>query len=121
MIQQLTEEQRRTREVLIKYASKGQFVTYGDLIKDARLNFDMSSPYDRGLLGKILGAISNYEHSDGRPLLSSVAVSKECRHSDGFYKLAEEHSKGNWELLKAKDWAMTEMKETFNYWKSHKS
>ena len=32
----------------------------------------MSSPYGRGLLGKILGAISDYEHSDGRPLLSSV-------------------------------------------------
>ena len=117
---QLTEEQRRTREILIKYASKGHFITYGDLIKEARLNLDMSSPYDRGLLGKILGAISDYEHSDGRPLLSSVAVSKDKHHSDGFYKLAEELGYGKWEQLKTEYLAMTEMSKTFDYWKSHK-
>ena len=113
----LTQEQRRIREILIDKAKQAQTICYTDLVKVAKLNLDMTNPYHRALLGKLLGAISSFEHANGRPMLSSVVVSKETNSpSDGFYKLADELGYGNWRTLRKILWGFQELKRAFDYW-----
>lgn len=117
----LTEEEKRTRQVLIDYASRREGIKYADLIEKAQLNLNMKNPHHRGLLGNILGKISEYEFGHGRPLLSSVAVLQDLKkHSDGFFKLAQDLGLGNWESLKKDGFDNTEMTRTFNYWQHNK-
>jgi len=96
----LTKEEKTVRNILINVASKKQLIYYSDLCKTANLRLDMSIPADRGKIGEILGHISRYEHENGRPLISSVVVSRSMEQGDGFFKLAEELGFGNWKKLK---------------------
>lgn len=118
---ELTHEQERVRQILITHASRGKYVVYTELVKEANLDLNMSNPYHRTLLGHILGAISVYEHENGRPMLSSVVVSKDSlMPSDGFYKLAEELGHGEWHKLKEAFWGIEEMKCAFTFWETTK-
>lgn len=120
-INELTPEQNRVRELLIAIAATDKFYYYSDLIKDAGLNLNMSKPADRGKIGQLLGAISAYEHRQGRPMLSSLVVTKNFEQGDGFFKLAEELGFGNWRVLKEDGKFEREMIEsTRNYWSTHK-
>ncbi len=118
----LTDEEKRTRQVLIDYASRREGIRYENLIEKAQLNLSMKNPHHRGLLGKILGNISQYEFEHGRPLLSSVAILQDMKkkHSDGFFKLAADLGLGNWQTLKKSGFDNTEMTRTFNYWQHNK-
>lgn len=117
---ELTQEQQRVRTILIEIARKGQPKSYTDLVRMANLDLDMTNPYHRNLLGQILGGISVYEHANGRPMLSSVVVSKGSgMPSDGFYKLADELGHGNWRKLKKDFWGIKEMKRAIKHWKEH--
>lgn len=91
----LTDEEKRARQVLIDYASRREAIKYADLIEKAQLNLSMRNPHHRGILGEILGNISIFEHENDRPLLSCVAVLANLKHSDGFFKLADELGYGN--------------------------
>lgn len=82
----LTKEEKTVRNILINVASKKQLIYYSDLCKTANLRLDMSIPADRGKIGEILGHISRYEHENGRPLISSVVVSRSMEQGDGFFK-----------------------------------
>ena len=95
----LTKEEKTVRNILINVASKKQLIYYSDLCKTANLRLDMSIPADRGKIGEILGHISRYEHENGRPLISSVVVSRSMEQGDGFFKLAEELGFGNWKMF----------------------
>jgi len=54
-------------------------------------NLDMESQADRNEIGRILGAISEREHKEGRPLLSAVVVLSGIRYpGKGFPALAQE-------------------------------
>lgn len=115
----LTKEQEKVKQILITHVIKGECVVYTDLVEEAELDLDMSNPYHRNLLGEILGGISVCEHSNGRPLLSSVVVLKESlMPSAGFYKLAEELGHGNWRKLKDAFWGIDEMKRAFAFWQN---
>lgn len=118
---ELTQEQERVRQILISIAQKGDRpVTYSELLKIANIDLDMSNPYHRNLLGKVLGAISTYEHENGRPMLSSVVVSKDTfMPSNGFYKLADEFGYGEWRRLKDNMWGINEMNRAFEFWKNY--
>ena len=51
----------------------------------------MSIPYDRGVLGHILGEISWNEGAEGRPMLSRVAIhAGDYKQGQGFFDLAED-------------------------------
>ena len=116
-MEDLTQEQLRVREILIDRAKRAQTICYSDLVNLAKLNLDMTNPFHRALLGKVLGAISSFEHANGRPMLSSVVVSKETNSpSDGFYKLADELGHGDWRKLKQNLWGFQELKRAFEYW-----
>ena len=80
----LTKEEKTVRNILINVASKKQLIYYSDLCKTANLRLDMSIPADRGKIGEILGHISRYEHENGRPLISSVVVSRSMEQGDAF-------------------------------------
>lgn len=121
----LTEEEKRVRNILITKASQREatreerLICYSELIEEAPLKLSMRTPYHRTLLGVMLGNISEYEHEHGRPLLSVIAVKANFKHSDGFFKLAEDLGFGNWEKLKADNFDNTEMTRCFNYWQHH--
>lgn len=75
------------------------------------------NPADRGKIGEILGHISRYEHENGRPLISSVVVSRSMEQGDGFFKLAEELGFGNWKKLKnGKMFEYDMINKAHNFW-----
>lgn len=109
----LTDKEKKVRDILIREAKRKSIITYGDLIKEAHLELDMSNPYHRSLLGNILGDVSEYEHEADRPLLSCVAVSKDYKHSQGFYNLAKYlgYSSNDWPKF-----AIDELNKAHAFW-----
>lgn len=80
-------------EELKKVARAGGTTTYGEIAPLASL--DMSRADHRNQIADILGEISSYEHSQGRPMLSVVVVHSE--HGEdagmpgkGFFELARQ-------------------------------
>lgn len=113
----LTEEERRIREILIEIASKKNVITYSELIIKAKLDLDMNAPYDRGVIGRLLGSVSAFEYEEGRPMLSSVVITVSGKQGDGFFKLAEELGFGDWKKLKKGGiFEYEEMSRAHNYW-----
>ncbi|MBQ8969239.1 MAG: hypothetical protein IJ064_05865 [Bacteroidaceae bacterium] len=116
---QLTDEDKRVRNILIDVAAKEETITASDLVVKANVPLNMTSPNDRKLLGRILGRIVEYEHESGRPMLSSVIVSKSKVRGDGFFKIAEQLGYGDWQTLKNDGFATKQMNEAYKFWKKH--
>lgn len=86
----MTPEHIRIREVLVATARRKGKLSYTELLKRANVKLDMAIPYDRGLLGHLLGEISWNEVAQGRPMLSSVAIhAGDYKQGEGFFDLAE--------------------------------
>lgn len=114
----MTPEHIRIREVLIRYARKNDMIVYLDLLNQAKVRLDMSIPYDRGVLGHLLGEISWNEVQEGRPMLSSVARLKDKYiQGQGFFDLAEKlyDVKLN-NSDKKRLFGIEELKKTYEYW-----
>ncbi|NLF78030.1 MAG: hypothetical protein GX573_20245 [Chloroflexi bacterium] len=73
---------------LIKAARHRGTVTYQELALVVGL--PTTGNYMGKRLGEILGAISQNEHFENRPLLSAVGVTTNGRPGGGFYRLAHE-------------------------------
>lgn len=119
----MTPEHIRIREVLIKTARSNDKICYTKLLSQAKVKLDMSIPFDRGVLGHLLGEISWNEVAEHRPMLSSVAIhSGDYIQGQGFFDLAEKlygitfHNKDQ-KLV----FGMSELTKTHEYWSSHKS
>ncbi|WP_040496395.1 hypothetical protein [Fulvivirga imtechensis] len=93
----------RIRRVLLKHARVNSTITYSDLNQKCELGLNFELGQDRDYIGELLGEISEYEHSKGRPLLSAMVLhkSKDLDQGDGFYKLCERLGFGNAYELKA--------------------
>ena len=78
------------------------------------------SEYARAEIGRILGEVSSSEHSNCRPLLSSLVISKGDNYQgDGFYKLCEDLGFGNWKKLKSDiSFEIGQMNACFDFWKN---
>lgn len=76
----------------------------------------MSIPADRGKIGEILGHISRYEHENGRPLISSVVVSRSMEQGDGFFKLAEELGLEIGKIKNGKMFEYDMINKAHNFW-----
>ncbi len=118
----MTPEHIRIREVLITYARKKSMVAYTDLLNEAKVKLDMSVPYERGILGRLLGEISWNEVQEGRPMLSSVAKLKGKNiQSQGFFDLAEDiyniKLKNSDQRLR---FGMEELNRTYDCWSESK-
>ena len=112
------------RTKLIELARKERTITYQILSDECNLGLVMrDSEYARAEIGRILGEISAFEHSNGRPLLSSLVISKGDNYQgDGFYKLCEELGFGNWKKLKSDiSFEIGQMNACFAFWKNEKN
>lgn len=94
-------------------------VRYAEIAHMAGLTTDTQP--ERNELGRILGSISQQEHSQGRPLLSVVVVSAtDGVASRGFFNLARDlgllSSTGEMDEL---TFFANELKATFAYWRAH--
>jgi hypothetical protein len=70
-------------------ASQRSLVTYGELAP--LVDLDMDNPAHRNEIGQLLGDISKFEHRQGRPMLSAVAVLSDTKMpGKGFFTLAKE-------------------------------
>ncbi len=79
------------REYLIRKAQAKKTVTYSELIRDCRLDLDMSNPADRNEIAHILAEISIYEFQENGVLLSAIVLLQGGNQpGDGFFTLAEE-------------------------------
>lgn len=115
----LTNEEKRIRRFLIKRAKGLANYTYSQLCEELILPYDMSDQNERKLLGNLLGNISEYEVSMGRPMLSSIVVDKNLRMpGKGFFTLAENLGLLNRTNSK-QNFAINENKATKMYWMSH--
>lgn len=110
----------KVREYLIEVARKrtDQTVTYQKLCDDCSLNLDMiNSPYDRKVIGGILGEVSIFEYKNQRPLLSSLVVrSNDGEEGDGFYKLCEELGFGKAKKLKKNCFEYEQIRDCIDFW-----
>jgi hypothetical protein len=112
-MQELTEMLRqRAREYGIYY--------YGDLAP--YLNLNMENPDHRNQIGSILGDVSNYEHAQGRPLLSAIVIlADKNRPGKGFFDLARHLGlyKGADNEHEWDEYASAEMNRVHEYWSQH--
>src|SRR5690606_24088683 len=106
-------------ERLKRAARNEELVFYGEIADIVGLNMNLDK--DRGELGRILGAISLWEHQQSRPMLSVVAVLKnENTPSQGFFDWARQLGKleGNTDMEELMFFA-TELRAAYDYWKDH--
>lgn len=78
---------------LIKAAKYRGTITYQEIAKIVGL--PMSGSHMGSEIGKILGEISEDEVSNGRPMLSAIAVSVQGTPGQGFFGLAKQLGKLN--------------------------
>jgi len=106
---------KNIRKYLIDQCVKGVPIYYEDIGKI--LNLNLESITDRKILSNTLGDISSYEHSKGRPLISSIVIYKNANdHGTGFYNLCEELGIGKSATLKEKFYGFTQLEESKKYW-----
>lgn len=107
------------RNKLIETARRKTTITYQQLSDSCKLGLIMSeSEFARAEIGRILGEISRFEHEAGRPLLSSLVISKGDNYQgDGFYKLCEELGFGPWKKLRDDiAFEMGQMNAAMEFW-----
>lgn len=68
------------------------WIGYEELNQSCGLGLSLGTDQGRNLIGRFVGAVSEYEVSKGRPMLSAVVVHKQSPREPGpgFYKLADE-------------------------------
>lgn len=112
----------KVRTHLIEIARNGKTITYQELSDQCKLGLIMrDSEFARAEIGRILGEISVFEHNNGRPLISSLVISKgDSYQGDGFYKLCEELGYGSWRKLKLDiSFEIGQMNACFDFWKDN--
>ncbi len=111
------------RKYLIDLARKrtNQTITYQKLSDECNLGLYMQEGiHIRSQMGTLLGEISIYEHSNNRPLLSSLVVRLgDNLEGNGFYKLADELGFGDWRKLKREGiFEIQEIKKCIEFWQN---
>lgn len=116
----LTNLEKDIRRELIDFVKIGDndnsFVRYKPLAEKFHIPF--GNEHERNLLYEMIGNISKYEHSNGRPLLSVVVVTEDYIPGRGFFTLAKEL--GKQESNEDNDsFALKEREELFEFWKNN--
>ncbi|WP_295221319.1 hypothetical protein [uncultured Chryseobacterium sp.] len=93
-------------------------ITYQKLSDACNLKLNMQeNPYDRIIIGSILGEISEYEHDNKRPLLSALVIRlSDGEEGEGFYKLAERLGYGKVKKLKNDLFEYKQINLSIDYW-----
>jgi hypothetical protein len=112
--------QKEIRNYLITRAKLGTTINYGSLNQLLDRPYDLTNSYERHLLGEDLGEISEFEHSQGRPLLSAIVVAEENKLSGiGFFEMAERLELFDPSKISKKKFLEQEQKKVIDYWKNH--
>ena len=112
--------QKEIRNYLITRAKLGTIIHYGSLNQLLDTPYDLSNSYERHLLGEDLGEISEFEHSQGRPLLSAIVVAEGNKLSGtGFFEMAEKLELFDPSKISKKRFLEQEQKKVIDYWKNH--
>jgi hypothetical protein len=115
------------RKRLIEVAKKGSKISYKELMDEFCLARG-GHPSAKNRVGDVVGDISNFEHSNGRPLISSVVVHKNNGYpGSGFFGLdgipeqlrRTEKSFKNPLSLDDKKFVQEEQKRVWDWWKKH--
>ncbi|TQO36600.1 uncharacterized protein DUF3883 [Arenibacter algicola] len=110
------------REYLIKIArTKDDFVSYSQLVKDCKLNYNLGTQEGKKQLSHMLGVVSTFEYESKRPLLTSLVIYKDPNKNDqgpGFYKLAQHLGIGNAKKLQDALYGFEEAKQCRKYWQN---
>lgn len=113
-----TPEQTRMMNVLKAVASTKGTISYSELVTRAKLKLNMEEPYDRDLIGGMLGELSRMEFEQGRPMISSIVThAGNSLPGGGFFDLAEELygvplNNADSRMI----FACNEMNKTHTYW-----
>jgi hypothetical protein len=105
-------------EHLIQVAKSGDIVPYSHIAPMASLNMD--NAVDRQQLSEILSDISEFQHQQGRPLLSAVVTFKDIPYpGKGFFDLARRCGKydGHKETDEL-DFFVQELKRVHAHWQN---
>lgn len=106
---------QEVRKFLIDQCVKGQPIYYEAIGQILGLDLDLES--QRQILSKTLGEISAFEHENGRPLISSIAIYKQKNdHGYGFYNLCEELGIGKASKLSKELYGFTQIEECKRFW-----
>lgn len=72
----LTKEEETVRNILINVASKTANILFRFMQNGESKTWYVNPCWRQSKIGEVLGHISRYEHENGRPLISSVVVSR---------------------------------------------
>lgn len=77
---------RKAYQVLIKVAKENRLITYGEVAR--KIDLSVLSPYFQLKIGFIVGACSDYENIEGRPLISAIVINETTNYpGKGFWGL----------------------------------
>ncbi|MEX2484560.1 MAG: DUF3883 domain-containing protein [Brumimicrobium sp.] len=106
---------QEVRKFLIDQCVKGQPIYYEAIGQILDLELGLES--QRKILSKTLGEISAFEHKQGRPLISSIAIYKQKNdHGYGFYSLCEELGIGKASKLSKELYGFTQIEKCKRFW-----
>ena len=115
----LTNEEKAIRLILIDIARKGLTIAYTNLCNKAGLELDMQNRQHASYFGDLIGNISDFEVKHGRPMLSSVVLTKKGYEGNGFFRLAEELFDRSISKQEEKEFQKEMIAQTHLYWKTH--
>lgn len=114
-------KQELIRDFLVKIAKAKNLITYKDLCKAQYKDLDFDVITDQYKLYESLTRISEYENSQGRPLLSVLVVKEVVEvPGGGFFKMASRLKKYDGDESKDARLAFFEKEKelTYKYWRN---
>jgi hypothetical protein len=117
---------REIRKKLIECARlPNGTISYSELNEELHLGYDfVGTPRHRKEIGDDLGDVSEFEHKEGRPLLSALVVRKgDGSEGTGFYELCEELGYGTQEYLmkNRKAFDKEQKNRCYEFWQKHEN
>ena len=104
---------QRVREI-------GKPITYGQVNQFFDSYYDLSQSIQRHRFGEDLGDVSEFENSQGRPLLSAFVVQKENgMPGNGFFEMAERLQLYDPSKTSKRKFLKQEQEKVREYWKTH--
>lgn len=110
---------KRMKALLVEQAKRSETIKYGELNNLMGDPYKLEMPSERSRMGDDLGDISEFEFSQGRPLLSSIVVNINGTPGVGFYEMAQKVELFVPSIQSKKKFLEQEQEKVFKYWKNH--
>lgn len=111
---------QQVRELLIKHAIGNRPITYGAIMKVMKL--DHRNEDHRNQLKDVLAEISTFEHTNGRPMVSALAMYDNLtEHGQGFYELAAKLGFGKQKELSDQMFGIEQLRASVVFWQNEEN